>query len=271
MNSSVTGIQTMHGLGYLMGMGYPPEGESRPLLTAVEAALLVLAAFFLASCGLLSWWRGSGGESLLVWFAASTIPAAVLLVGGALVAGRFRLRLHHRGDLRGFGLLCLGAGLLGVAGGQAIGLTRPELLAPLLGRGGQDAWALLWVCIAAPLIEEFYFRGVLQGALGRHTGGPVTVVLVALAFMLVHCGMPNLVLWFLIGLGLSILRQASGSVIPAMVGHIAWNLGTVFLARDSELDFMAMEMAVFGIVLTVAGGVIIAHGGKQPSGRPPEA
>lgn len=31
--------------------------EPGPVLTAAEAAILLLAAFFLASWGLLSWWR----------------------------------------------------------------------------------------------------------------------------------------------------------------------------------------------------------------------
>ena len=44
-----------------MGIDAAPEHEPRALLTAVEAALLVLAAFFLASWGMLSWWRASGG------------------------------------------------------------------------------------------------------------------------------------------------------------------------------------------------------------------
>lgn len=54
-----------------------PSREPGPLLTAAEAAVLVLAAFFLASWGLLSWWKASGGESVLVWSAARTVPAAL--------------------------------------------------------------------------------------------------------------------------------------------------------------------------------------------------
>lgn len=108
-----------------------PSRAPGPLLTAAEAAILVLAAFFLMSWGLLTWWSATQGQSVWVWLIASTVPASVLLVGGALVAGRFRVRLDYHGDLRGLALVCLGAGLLGGAGSQEIGFTRPELLAPL--------------------------------------------------------------------------------------------------------------------------------------------
>lgn len=57
-----------------------PSREPGPLLTAAEAAILLLAVFFLVSWGLLTWWRASGGQSLPVWLAASTVPASVLLV-----------------------------------------------------------------------------------------------------------------------------------------------------------------------------------------------
>ena len=39
-----------------------PARSPRPLLTAVEAAVLVLAAFFFVSWGLLSWW-----SALYLW------------------------------------------------------------------------------------------------------------------------------------------------------------------------------------------------------------
>lgn len=76
MSSSVTGTQTMYGLGDLMGTCCPPEGESKPPLTAAEAAILVLAAFFLVSWGLLSWRRATGAESLPIWSAPSVVREA---------------------------------------------------------------------------------------------------------------------------------------------------------------------------------------------------
>ncbi len=271
MSSSVTGTQTMYGLGDLMGTCCPPEGESKPPLTAAEAAILVLAAFFLVSWGLLSWWSATQGQSVWAWLIASTVPALLLLVGAAVLHRRFAVPLHHAGRRAPLVLISLGSGLLCFAGGYLIGPTPPSALAPLLDATGQYLWALLWVCLAVPLIEEFFFRGVLQGALERSMPHPLAVIPTAVGFMLVHYGMPMLSLWLFIGLWLGAVRWLTRSIIPAVVGHIAWNLGTVFFA-DRLVNRTELRVVIaFALLLAINGAVLAVSGGKRPRGTPSEA
>ncbi len=247
------------------------ERQSRPLLTAAEAAILVLAAFFLASWGLLSWWKATQGQSVWVWLIASTVPAILLLCGAAVLHLRFGIRLHHAGRPAPLGLLSVGSGLLCFAGGYLIGPTPPDVLAPLLDPTGQYIWALLWVCLAAPLIEELFFRGVLQGALERSMPHWLAVIPTALGFMLVHYGMPMFSLWLFIGLWLGSVRWLSRSIIPAVVGHIAWNLGTVFFA-DRLINRIELRAVIaFALMLAINGAILAVSGGKRSSAGPPEA
>ncbi len=253
-----------------MSVSPTPARGPRPLLTAVEAALLVLAVFFLASWGLLSWWRGSGGESVWVWLIASTMPALLLFVGAAVLRRRFAVPLHHAGRPAPLVLISLGSGLLCFAGGCLIGPTPPSVLAPLLDQTGQYLWALLWVCLAAPLIEEFFFRGVLQGALEPAMPRPLAVIATAVGFMLVHYGMPMLTLWLFIGLWLGAVRWLSRSIIPAVAGHIAWNLGTVFFADRLVNRTELRAVIAFALLLAISGVVLAISGGKRPRGTPSE-
>jgi len=248
-----------------------PSREPGPVLTAAEAAILLLAVFFLVSWGLLTWWRVPQGQSVWVWLIASTVPALLLLVGAAVLHERFTVPLHRPGRPAPLVFISLGSGLLCFAGGFLIGPTPPGALAPLLDPTGQYLWALLWVCFAAPLIEEFFFRGVLQGALEQSMPRPLAVIPAAVGFMLAHYGMPMLTLWLFIGLWLGAVRWLSRSIIPAVAGHIAWNLGTVFFA-DRLVNRTELRVVIaFALLLAVNGAVLAVSGGKSPSGTPSEA
>jgi membrane protease YdiL (CAAX protease family) len=80
----------------------------------------------------------------------------------------------------------------------------------------------------APLVEEIYFRGFLFGAAVRRLGPPAGVALTAAAFALIHQSQLGhawsaLLLLFLVGLALTIVRARSGSVAAGFLMHAAYN------------------------------------------------
>jgi len=82
--------------------------------------------------------------------------------------------------------------------------------------------------LSAPLVEEVVYRGVVFGGLQRSFGVRVAVGLVSLLFLAVHVpqywgGWAGLTMLALLSLTLTVLRAATGSILPSVVLHYAFN------------------------------------------------
>jgi len=98
-----------------------------------------------------------------------------------------------------------------------------------------EAWVLsLFGVTLAPLMEELFFRGFLYPVLVRRLGMVAAVALTSLGFGLIHAPQlgkawaPVLVV-FLVGVALTLVRARTKSVAASMLVHIAYN-GTLSLA-----------------------------------------
>ena len=83
------------------------------------------------------------------------------------------------------------------------------------------AFAFL-VVVVAPIVEELQFRGVGYGLLERF-GRTAAILLVGLAFGLVHgliAGFPVIAVF---GIGLGYLRSRTDSIYPCMLLHASFN------------------------------------------------
>ena len=104
-----------------------------------------------------------------------------------------------------------------------------------------EAWALtIFGVTLAPLLEELFFRGFLYPILARAAGVTIAIFVTAFAFALLHGSQlmfswgPVLVI-FLVGAVLTMVRAYSNSVSAGLLIHIAYN-GTIsallFVASD---------------------------------------
>lgn len=91
------------------------------------------------------------------------------------------------------------------------------------------ASVLLGSVILAPLFEELFFRGLLFKAMGAHLPAGWVVLLTAVLFAAIHPSFPLVISVFLAGLMYGLLRQLSGSVLPAILAHIIHNALTFVL------------------------------------------
>ena len=108
-------------------------------------------------------------------------------------------------------------------------------------RTSAEAWALtIFGITLAPLLEEFFFRGFLYPVLARGIGLPAAVLITAFAFALLHGSQlmfswgPVLVI-FLVGMVLTMVRAKTNSVAAGLLIHVAYN-GTI-----SALMFFATD------------------------------
>lgn len=101
-----------------------------------------------------------------------------------------------------------------------------------LFRTPAEAWVLtIFSVTLAPLMEEFFFRGFLYPVLARGVGMTAAIFITAFAFALMHGQQltyswgPVLVI-FLVGVVLTMIRAHKNSVAAGLVVHIAYN-GTI--------------------------------------------
>ena len=142
--------------------------------------------------------------------------------------------------------LGLGAGLLlrAVAGLIEIGLTgRMVGLGVTFGDPVYDSWWLFGTIVApvivAPIVEEIFFRGLLQKSsgrvltlrLGQRTALSLSVILSATTFALLHlmeAANPTAALMlglstFILGLATATLSATTGRIGAPLIAHIAFN------------------------------------------------
>jgi membrane protease YdiL (CAAX protease family) len=109
----------------------------------------------------------------------------------------------------------------------AFGGTRSARVDALLPVTASERAAWCVVALSAALTEEVVYRGYLRRELGRLLGGPAFgVVGQAVLFALAHgeqgCG--AMLRYFAYAIGLAVLAQRRGSLVPGMLGHAAVDL-----------------------------------------------
>jgi membrane protease YdiL (CAAX protease family) len=163
------------------------------------------------------------------------------------------LAVHRKGD----GLvrdLDLRVAPRDVPTGLALGTATQLVLVPLLyipllrllDRSGDDVAAeareltdkasglgvvllFLVVVLAAPVVEEIFFRGLLLRSLEARIGGGPALVLSSVLFGFAHFQWLQLPALVLFGLVAGALAQRFGRLGPAIFAHIAFNAVTVIV------------------------------------------
>ena len=85
----------------------------------------------------------------------------------------------------------------------------------------------IFLAVLAPVVEELFFRGLVQGSLARRFGAPAGVAGSAVIFGLAHFQALQLPALILFGLVLALLVQRTGRLGPAIVAHATFNAITV--------------------------------------------
>jgi membrane protease YdiL (CAAX protease family) len=95
---------------------------------------------------------------------------------------------------------------------------------------GMKWLAVVVSAVSAGICEETGFRGYMQRPIEQRHGAPVAILISSLFFMALHLtkawSMPEMVpIVFGAGVLLGLLAWSSGSLIPAMIGHVVMDIG----------------------------------------------
>ena len=121
------------------------------------------------------------------------------------------------------------ANVISIIGLARLGLPpEPQLTIQLILDPASPAWfhaALIGLAIiAAPVIEEVIFRGILLPGLMQHLPAMPAIAGCSLIFAAVHLHLPSLLPMTVLGVGFCVAYIASGSLIAPIVMHAIFNL-----------------------------------------------
>ncbi len=142
------------------------------------------------------------------------------------------------------------AGLIGLFGEYDPGIAQPDTLKEL-------AFLILTACVAAPVLEELLFRGVMMKLLEPY--GFLTAAIVSgIAFSMLHMQPAGFIIIAFIGFILAYIRYVSGSVIACMVLHGFSNFYSVInIVFQNEIMRFEKQYMILSIVFAVLFPVII--------------
>jgi hypothetical protein len=224
-----------------------PNEKPPPKLAVADGVIAALAFFILQ--GLLTLWFKaldySSGASLLFAF-----TLAGLLAGSVILFSLWRsgvpsllpsvgLRRPEHGLLRGVlsgvvtGLACgvVARGYLGVV--EHVDFLRrlrdDTVSLSNQGGGGFSPWFAVLAVLAAPLFEEFIFRGVLFGGFRRSFGALAAAAASAAVFAIVHPAIACAPV-FVLGFAAALLYERERSLLAPMAAHMTYNALVIGLA-----------------------------------------
>lgn len=91
------------------------------------------------------------------------------------------------------------------------------------------AWAVLMAVVAAPLTEEFIFRGFLYGVLKKYAGTLGAMCATALLFAGIHLNVPGIPALFTLAVCFTLAYEITGSLWTPIVMHMIFNLVPIIL------------------------------------------
>ncbi len=119
---------------------------------------------------------------------------------------------------------------------------------------------LTGVCLAAPLCEEFFFRGVIQRGAQKQFGTAGALVFTAGVFSAFHMDPIGFLARFELGLLFGVLMIRSGSIWPGVFAHLANNSVSVALYFASKGDDSEESLAVWIPFAVMVAGVPVMWG-----------
>ncbi|MBC7171242.1 MAG: CPBP family intramembrane metalloprotease, partial [Polyangiaceae bacterium] len=208
--------------------------DLRAMIAWLVLALALFAVGFVSGMGPFAAVIGAGILAAVQLGSAYTLaaPHDRAATGQILALGLDSRRAYVYAALAplvGFALVFIGR----YASGLVPSTAESAIEAFVASRSGYLAVACS--ALFLPIVEELFFRGLLYGLLERAWGAPRATVAVVLAFPLLH--LPQvagawgaLVSLALTGLGLTLLRRASGSVVPSTIAHLTHNAAVTLIA-----------------------------------------
>lgn len=110
-------------------------------------------------------------------------------------------------------------------------------------------WLFVSLSIAAPLVEELFFRGIIFRILEPY-GTLMAVVVSAFGFALLHFHPSVFIMIFIVGIVLGFVRVYSGSVFSCILFHAMFNFQSLQqIVFAKELEALVLYQGLYALVM----------------------
>ncbi len=142
-------------------------------------------------------------------------------------------------------------------------LFPEEQFAPLQQLVDMGGWMMLTSVVAAPIMEEVFFRGIIQESVTRKRGPLAGILVASVIFAAAHYSVPPQALnAFCISLVLGYVYAHGNSLVPVILMHainnaIAWFTMVLGNGRIETTRTLIGDVSTYWIVYAVAGTILL--------------
>lgn len=111
--------------------------------------------------------------------------------------------------------------------------------------GGRLFWKVVGSGIAAPILEELLYRGILYNRLKNWYSKQIGMILSALIFAAMHMNWVQFLYAFVMGIVLALCMERVQHLYGAVLGHMAANLLAICRTEFSWFSWMETEQNVY--------------------------
>ena len=128
---------------------------------------------------------------------------------------------------------------------------------------------LLSVVLAAPIVEELLFRGLVYGNLQKLWNQKGAMLASALLFGLYHGNVVQFIYAFIIGLLLVYIYEAFGTICAPILSHMIANGVSVFMTECLDMSWLekGSKMLLFTLIFTLTGVLSFAWIARSKKGK----
>lgn len=122
--------------------------------------------------------------------------------------------------------------------------------------GGSLLEEVLAIAIAAPLVEELMFRGLVYKGWKKVLGGKLAIVFAALFFGVYHRNVVQGLYAFLLGLLLIYVYELFETILAPILFHMAANTVSVFMTECLDMSWVKQSWGIelaFTMIFTLLG------------------
>lgn len=238
--------------------GVPPAAVAQTVPPGIMGAATLLQFTLMALvAAAVAWWVGPGIRAFALRNPRS-LAWPVALFGGLTVGvfpgwvASFLMKYLPMLDLGG----------LGKVSEMIAGATGIELVLVALG-----------ICVAAPLVEELCFRGLLYELFGGDANPIAAWVGTSILFAAYHADPVHVVAVLFTGFFLGWLRMRTGSILPGIVAHAVNNTSAtvtlLWFGSDVEATQLGfLSSAAFGLATVLIAALLLLPQRTRASREP---
>lgn len=232
----------------------------------ITALLLAGEIAFFPVMMVLDKWVGQEVAMLLYYLLAMGVPLFVILLIRKSITGTRTIpfRSDHL-KATPYVVVATMALLAGIVSPLTSLVPMPESIqkafAEILGQTGVSAF--LMMVVAAPLVEETIFRGIMLDGLLKRYSPKVSILISSVLFGLVHLNPWQFITGLIIGLFAGWIYYRSGRLFYSVIAHAAANLSGFVLRFfvDTEKMLLQSTADMYGgpimLFLVVVGSVVL--------------